>query len=218
MVDARGARIVDGLATWPNLVTLLRLACLPLFVWLLFGRKDRESAAYVLGALGATDWVDGWLARRLNQQSRFGAIFDPAVDRLLFIVGIGAIVLDGAVPNWLGWSVVGREIFVGALMLGGTALGMKPFAVNQWGKNYTFALMFAFPLLLMGASDAGWALGARNAGWAIALPGVVISFATAVLYVPQVIRAVRVARHLASSGRIQVASVASDVTSDPVST
>jgi cardiolipin synthase len=217
MVDARGERIMDGLATWPNLITLLRLACLPLFVWLLFGRNDRESAAYVLGALGATDWVDGWLARRLHQQSRFGAIFDPAVDRLLFIVGIGAIVVDGSVPTWLGWSVVGREIFVGALMVGGTALGMKPFAVNQWGKNYTFALMFAFPLLLMGASDAGWALGARNAGWAIVLPGVVISFATAILYVPQVFAAVRVARYPASRDHIQVASSENGVTTDPVS-
>lgn len=182
------------IATWPNVVTLLRLACLPIFLWLLFGQGDRESAAWLLGVLGATDWVDGWLARRLNQRSDFGAVFDPAVDRLLFIVGVGSIVIDGAVPGWLGWSVVAREVFVAALMLGGTAMGMPRFAVNQWGKNYTFALMFAFPLLLIGASDAGWSLGARNAGWAIAIPGLILCYATALLYVPQVVGGVRRAR------------------------
>jgi cardiolipin synthase len=66
--------------------------------------------------------------------------------------------------------------------------------VSQWGKNYTFALMFAFPLLLLGASDAGWALGARNAGWAIAVPGVVLCYTTAIGYVPRVWRGVRTAR------------------------
>ena len=182
------------IATWPNVVTLLRLACLPIFLWLLFGQGDRESAAWLLGVLGATDWVDGWLARRLNQRSDFGAVFDPAVDRLLFIVGVSSIVIDGAVPGWLGWSVVAREVFVAALMLGGTAMGMPRFAVNQWGKNYTFALMFAFPLLLIGASDAGWSLGARNAGWAIAIPGLILCYATALLYVPQVVGGVRRAR------------------------
>ncbi|MFZ9422322.1 MAG: hypothetical protein ACO27J_04815, partial [Ilumatobacteraceae bacterium] len=80
------------------------------------------------------------------------------------------------------------------LMLVGTALGMKRFPVNQWGKNYTFALMIAFPLLLLGASNAGWALGAKNAGWAIGVPGLVISYLTALVYVPQVVRGVRTAR------------------------
>lgn len=191
-----------NLVTWPNLVTLVRLACLPVFLWLLFGRGDREAAAWLLGALGATDWVDGWLARRLDQRSEFGAVFDPAVDRLLFIVGVGSIVIDGAVPAWFGLSVVVRELFVGVLMLGGTALGMQRFAVNQWGKNYTFALMFAFPLLLIGSSDAGWALGGRNAGWAIGIPGLVMSYATALWYVPRVVSGVttaRRARHEASA-------------------
>jgi cardiolipin synthase len=196
--------VKDGILTWPNLVTLSRLACLPLFLWLLFARDDREAAAWLLGGLGATDWVDGWLARRLNQRTSFGAVFDPAVDRLLFIVGVGSIVLDGAVPSWFGVGVVAREVFVAVLMLGGTALGMPRFAVNQWGKNYTFALMFAFPLLLLGASDAGWALGARNAGWAIGIPGFIICYITAMAYVPRVVREVRSARLLSTNNRASV--------------
>ncbi len=189
------ATMANKFATWPNVVTLARLGCLPLFLWLLFGRNNREWAAYLLGVLGTTDWIDGWLARRLHQRSEFGAVFDPAVDRLLFIVGVGSIVIDGAVPAWFGLAVVVREVFIAVLMLGGTALGMARFPVNQWGKNYTFALMIAFPLLLVGSSDAGWALGARNAGWAIGVPGLVICYATAVAYVPQVIRGVRTARN-----------------------
>lgn len=185
--------------TWPNLVTLLRLGCLPLFLWLLFQRDDRESAAWLLGFLGATDWVDGWLARRLDQRSDFGAVFDPVVDRLLFIIGVGSIVIDGSVPMWLGLAVVIREAFVAVMMLLGTALGMARFPVSQWGKNYTFALMFAFPLLLIGASDASWALGARNAGWAIGIPGLIICYVTALAYIPQVLRGVRKARETASA-------------------
>jgi cardiolipin synthase len=196
--------VKQGILTWPNLVTLSRLACLPIFLWLLFVRENREAAAWLLGALGATDWVDGWLARRLDQRSTFGAVFDPAVDRLLFIVGVGSIVLDGAVPPWFGLGVVAREVFVALLMIGGTALGMPRFAVNQWGKNYTFALMFAFPLLLLGASDAGWALGARNAGWAIGIPGFVICYITAVMYVPRVIREVQSARLSSASSAASV--------------
>ena len=75
--------------TVPNAFTLFRLCCIPLFLYLLFGRDNRAGAAWLLGGLGATDWVDGWLARRLHQTSEFGKMFDPTADRLLFIVGIG---------------------------------------------------------------------------------------------------------------------------------
>ena len=66
----------------PNLFTFLRLLCLPVFVWVLFGLPSRQAAAWMLGGLGATDWVDGYLARRLGQTSEFGKKFDPTVDRL----------------------------------------------------------------------------------------------------------------------------------------
>ena len=83
----------------PDLITLIRLLCLPLFLYLLFGRDNRAAAAWLLGGLGATDWVDGYLARRLGQVSEFGKKFDPTVDRLLFIVAIVAIIIDGAGPR-----------------------------------------------------------------------------------------------------------------------
>ena len=83
----------DRILTVPNLITLVRLLCLPLFLWLLFGRENYIAAAVLLAALGATDWVDGYVARHFDQVSNFGKMFDPTVDRLLFFVGIGAIMI-----------------------------------------------------------------------------------------------------------------------------
>ncbi|MFM7872886.1 MAG: CDP-alcohol phosphatidyltransferase family protein, partial [Actinomycetota bacterium] len=85
-----------GVATWPNLITLVRLCCLPVFVWLLLGAEEPGYAALILGGLGATDWVDGWVARRFDQVSEFGKKFDPTADRILFIVALVAIMIDGS--------------------------------------------------------------------------------------------------------------------------
>ena len=112
--DTIEVREVDTLWTIPNLFTLLRLLCLPVFVWLLFGAENRQAAAWMLGALGATDWVDGYLARRLGQTSEFGKKFDPTVDRLLFVVALIAIMIDGSMPVWFGVAVLVREVVVGA--------------------------------------------------------------------------------------------------------
>ena len=99
--------------TVPNAFTLVRLCCIPLFLYLLLGRDNQIAAAWLLGGLGATDWVDGWLARRLNQTSEFGKMFDPIADRLLFIVGIAGIIVAGVAPLWVCWLVVIREVAVG---------------------------------------------------------------------------------------------------------
>lgn len=174
--------------TVPNLITLLRLCCLPLFLWLLFSVKDRGAAAWLLGGLGATDWVDGWVARRFNQQSNFGAIFDPAVDRGLFIVAVVAILIDRSMPLWFGWAVLVREVVVAGAMLIATAFGMQRFAVNKWGKRYTFLLMFAVPLILLGQAQGAGSQWVTRLGWSFGIPALVMSYATAFNYAP-VIRA-----------------------------
>ena len=84
--------------TVPNLISVGRLACIPLFLWLLFSVQDRWAAALLLGALGATDWIDGYIARRFDQVSELGKILDPTADRLMLLVGIFAIWIDGSVP------------------------------------------------------------------------------------------------------------------------
>jgi cardiolipin synthase (CMP-forming) len=185
----------DAIATIPNLVTLLRLLCLPVFLYLLFVLENRAAAAWTLGALGATDWVDGYLARRLGQVSEFGKKFDPTVDRLLFIVGLIGILVDGSMPVWFGVAVLARELAVGGAVAFGTlAYGMERFDVTLLGKTATLLLMFAIPGFLLGASDFPGAAGFQLVSWILGVPGLVLSYYTAIVYVPQIRDGVRAAR------------------------
>lgn len=185
---------VSGLLTIPNVVTLARLLCLPIFLYLLFGRDNRAGAAWLLGGLGATDWVDGYLARRLGQVSEFGKVFDPTVDRLLFIVGTVAIIIDDAAPIWFCVLVVVREILVGGMMAIATLVFKMPrFDVTYWGKLATFLLMFAVPGFMLGASDFPGNTGFQVASWILGIPGLVLSWYTAFAYVPKVRAAVAAA-------------------------
>jgi cardiolipin synthase len=171
----------------PNLITLVRLACLPIFLYLLFGRDNQAAAAWLLGGLGATDWVDGYVARRFNQVSEFGKIFDPTVDRLLFIVATIAIIVDDAAPRWFCLLVVARELFVGGMMAIATLVYKMPrFDVTWWGKLATFLLMFALPGFMLGSSDFPGATGFQIASWLVGIPGLILSWVTAFLYVPKV--------------------------------
>ncbi len=188
-------REVDTIWTIPNLFTLIRLLCLPLFVWLLFGLPSRQAAAWLLGALGATDWVDGYLARRLGQTSEFGKKFDPTVDRLLFIVAIVAIMINGAMPIWFGVAVLTREVLVGAAVVIATLLyGMERFDVTWWGKTATFLLMFSVPGFLMAASSIPIAGAFEVAAWCFGIPGLVLSYYTGLAYVPKIRDGIRAAR------------------------
>lgn len=182
--------------TVPNLITLLRLCCLPIFLWLLFSVEDRGAAAWLLGGLGATDWVDGWVARRFNQQSNFGAIFDPSVDRCLFIVSVFAVMIDNSIPVWFCVAVLVREIIVSGAMSIATLFGMQRFAVNIWGKRYTFLLMFAVPLILLGKADGAGSQWVTTAGWICGIPALVMSYATAFAYAPQIRKQLHAGRAL----------------------
>jgi cardiolipin synthase len=181
--------------TVPNVITLVRLACLPLYLYLLFGRDDRGSAAILLGLLGATDWVDGYVARHFNQVSDLGKVLDPVADRLLFFVGIGGIiVVGGAAPAWFCWVVIAREVFVSVAVVGLALLGASRIDVTWYGKAGTFCLMFAFPFFLAGSSSWGIAPLFHAAAWLIGIPGLVLSYWAAVLYVPIGLRALREGR------------------------
>lgn len=181
--------------TAPNVFTLVRLCCLPLFLYLLFGRDNRAGAAWLLGGLGATDWVDGWLARRFNQVSEFGKMFDPIADRLLFIVGITAILVDGAGPRWLLLIVIAREVlFGGTIAIATLVFHMQRFDVTWWGKLATFLLMFAVPGFMLGHSDVAGNTGFEIASWILAVPGILISYWTAITYIPTIRDSIRAGR------------------------
>ena len=97
------------IVTIPNVITLVRFAVLPLYLWLLFGLRSYIGAGLVLGALGATDWVDGRLARHLGQVSAVGKVLDPVVDRILMLTAVVTVVWVHAVPLWSTCSGLARR-------------------------------------------------------------------------------------------------------------
>ncbi|MEA2931481.1 MAG: hypothetical protein QOI56_266 [Actinomycetota bacterium] len=176
--------------TVPNVISFVRLLCVPLFLWLLFGRDNRLAAAWLLAVLGATDWVDGYIARRYDQVSTLGKILDPAADRILLAVGVISILAYGAVPAVIAWLAIVREVSVGLLALVLAALGAKRIDVIWWGKTGTFLLMIAFPLFLLGD---GHGL-AYAVALAVSVAGLLAGWYANVLYVPQGRRALREGR------------------------
>ena len=187
--------VFDHLVTLPNLFTLVRLMCLPLFLYLLFGQDNRAGAAWLLALLGSTDWVDGYIARRFDQTSEFGKIFDPTVDRLLFIVAVTAIIVDGSIPIWFAVAVLVRELVVGGIIAFSTLfLGMQRFGVTWLGKCATFALMGAVPSFLISHADVWESPFFGVLAWVLGIPGLALSYYTGILYIPQVRRGIAAGR------------------------
>lgn len=170
--------------TVPNVMSAVRLACIPWFVWLLFAQDDRLGAAILLAVLGATDWIDGWFARRFGQVSELGKLLDPTADRLLMLTAIVSTWIDGSVPAWFAFLTLLREGLVSLAAIGLGALGVHSFDVTWWGKTGTFFLMFAFPFLLGGASDVANAEVLTALGWICGVPGLLIGWYAAWGYVP----------------------------------
>jgi cardiolipin synthase len=192
---------IDRLLTLPNVITIVRLSCLPLFVYLLFVDENRAAAAWLLAALGATDWVDGYLARHLGQVSALGKVLDPVADRLLFIVGGGSILIDGSVPVWFAVIVLVREVLVGGTTILLGLLGARRIDVTWFGKAGTLCLMVAFPFFLAHHSTLGWRDTADDLAWAFGIPGLALSLYAAALYVPLARKALREGRADRAAGR-----------------
>jgi cardiolipin synthase (CMP-forming) len=172
---------MDRVLTIPNAITVVRLCLLPVFLWLLFGRDDRAAAAWLLAALGTTDFFDGYIARHFDQASNLGKLLDPIADRLLFFIGAGGILIDGSVPTWFAVVVLVRETLVSGATLVLAAMGARRIDVTWFGKAGTFGLMMAFPLFLAHESSLAWWQGWA---WLTGIPGLVLSLYAAVLYVP----------------------------------
>ena len=187
----------NRIATVPNLITLIRLLCIPVFLWLLFGLENRAAAAILLGVLGATDWVDGYIARRFNQASNLGKQIDPIADRALMVVGIVAIIVDGSVPLWFGALSLFREVAMSLWVGGVTLAGATRIDVTWYGKAGTFCQMFAYPMFLFSAGSTGWLHDVTQfLAWAIGLPGLALSYVAFFQYFPRGLEALREGRAL----------------------
>ena len=180
---------LDRVLTVPNLVTALRLACVPVFVWLLFGDHRQTDAAILLAALGATDWIDGYVARRFHQVSTLGKVLDPVADRILVGTAVISVIVYGAVPLWFGVATIAREALVSAAVLLLAALGAERIDVLWVGKAGTFGLMVAYPSFLFGYGHVSWHTPVIVFAWLCAVPALVLAWMAAASYVPVARRA-----------------------------
>jgi cardiolipin synthase len=181
-------------ATLPNLVSVLRLLGVPLFLYLLLVTHNDAWAIVVLAIGGGTDWVDGFLARRLGQVSRFGELLDPFVDRLYIVATLLALTARGVLPWWFTLALLLREAVLVACLFVLRHHGYGPPPVHYVGKAATFILLFALPVLLLAEVSepaAGWAY---PSGWALAWWALILYWIAGGMYLVQVTRVVREAR------------------------
>jgi cardiolipin synthase len=185
----------DRILTIPNVISIVRLCCVPVFLYLLFGAEDRLAAAWLLAGLGATDWIDGYIARHFHQVSKLGKVLDPVADRVLLIVGVVAITIDGSVPIGVAVLSILRESLVAVATVTLAAMGARRIDVTWFGKAGTLFVMFAFPLFLLGHADAGfWSDFGMFFGWACAIPGLIFGYIALYQYVPLGLEALRAGR------------------------
>ena len=178
----------DLVWTIPNALSLLRLLGVPLFLWLALGPEADGLAVLVLVLGGATDWLDGHLARRWDQLSRLGALLDPLADRLYIVAVVVALVLRDIVPLWFAGALAARDLLLLALVPLLRTRGLTVLPVHYLGKAATFNLLYALPLLLLSDGDGLAATLARPVGWAFALWGGALYWWAGLLYAAQVRR------------------------------
>jgi cardiolipin synthase len=175
---------LDRILTVPNLITLVRLACIPLFAWLVLGAHRQTAGAILLAVLGSTDWIDGFVARRYHQVSTVGKVLDPVADRVLVATAVIVIMINGAVPLWFGLATLAREVVVSLAVLFLASLGARRIDVLWVGKAGTFALMFSYPAFLLGHGTAGWQEPIRVIAWITGIIGLTLAWVAAGSYVP----------------------------------
>ena len=195
-----------GWVTWANAVTALRLLAIPVYLVVVLATDHRAVAAWLLGVLGATDWVDGYLARRLHQVSAIGKILDPTADRILVVAGLVSVAVVGAVPWWFAGLTLAREVLVSSVTLVIAALGARRIDVLFWGKVSTFTLMTTYPLFLLcsnphHAALAAWQRDGRVAGYVVGVLGLALAWVVAAGYVGPARRALAEGR-AAQRGRV----------------
>jgi cardiolipin synthase (CMP-forming) len=174
--------------TIPNAISAARLLGVPVFLWLVLGPRSQVADWWAVGLLiaaSASDWLDGKIARALNQQSRLGQLLDPAADRLYIVATVVALAIRGIIPWWLVAVLGAREVLLAGMLAVLRRRGWGALQVSFVGKAATLCLLYAFPLLFIGAHAASYAETARVAGWAFAIWGSALYWCAGLLYIVQ---------------------------------
>lgn len=193
MAERAEATLVPSGRVWtvPNALSFARLLGVPLFLWLIL--SGREGAAFVLlAASGATDYLDGQIARRTQTVTKLGQVLDPLADRLYIVSTLVGLVVRGVVPLWFAAALVLRDVVGAVLVQGVRRAGYRGLPVHFVGKTATFNLLYAFPLLLLAQWRPQWQSVVLPIGWAFAWWGLVLYWVALALYVVQA-RAMRAA-------------------------
>ena len=174
--------------TIPNLISVARLLGVPVFLWLVLGVNNHAGDWWAVGLLiaaGASDWLDGKIARALNQQSRLGQLLDPAADRLYIVATMIALAVRAIIPWWLVALLAARELLMGVVLAVLRRRGWAALQVSFVGKTATLCLLYAFPLLFLGSHGAVYAETAKVAGWSFVIWGSALYWCSALLYIVQ---------------------------------
>jgi cardiolipin synthase len=182
----KNLQLSDKVLTWPNVLSALRLLMVPVFLWLIL--IDENLLAFsVLAISSFTDWLDGYLARKLNQMTRLGQLLDPAADRLFIVASLVGLASTDKVPWWLVVVIVGRDFLLFFTLPLLAKEGYGPLPVNYSGKAGTFALLYAFPLMLLpNVLPAEWSIVIYPLAWGFAFWGILMYWWAGAIYIRQV--------------------------------
>ena len=187
----------SGVWTLPNVISMARLAGVPVFLWLVLGPEADGWALGLLMLSGVTDWLDGYLARKLDQSSRFGEILDPVADRLYILAVVVGLGLREIIPWWVAIVLPLRDLLLWGLVPFLRTRGYSALPVHFLGKAATFNLLYAFPLLLLGEGSGVVATLAEVFGWAFAIWGIGLYWWAGILYAYQVYKLLQDREHRA---------------------
>jgi cardiolipin synthase (CMP-forming) len=165
----------------PNLISFIRLAAIPVFWWLLLGADDVTAATILFAVIATTDWVDGYLARRLNQVTQLGKSLDPVADRLMIASAVVAGLITGIVPPIIGITLMVREIYMGIVVLFLVARKRSVLEVSWLGKLATFLVYSSIGWFYVAAIPFVEGL-TEPLAWIAGITGLILYWITAMRY------------------------------------
>ncbi|MES2094882.1 MAG: CDP-alcohol phosphatidyltransferase family protein [Actinomycetota bacterium] len=191
MESRQSNQVSSRILTIPNILSFLRLLLVPVFLVLIVRGED-GFALLVLIFSSITDFLDGVIARRLNQVTRLGQLLDPAADRLFIFTALIGLAVRGVIPWWLVIVIVGRDVMLAILGITLANFGYGPLPVHHLGKVATFCLFYALPILMIGQAFPAAAAITVPFGWAFALWGAFLYWWAGIIYLRETARVTRI--------------------------